>query len=99
MSADVSHFFPIQNPFLHRRENHRQSNPEKPTIKFHIGISGRANSAPGSYDWMQDRQLSADSSLEAVKEVAIGSEATIAAITSDKKKKAIDKRAGTIEKR
>ncbi|KAK9753902.1 Protein kinase domain [Popillia japonica] len=57
----------FQNPFLHRRETHRQSTPEKPTQKLHIGISGRANSAPG---WIQDRQLSIDSSLEAVREIA-----------------------------
>lgn len=60
----------LQNPFLHRRENHRQSNPEHLTPKLHIGLSGRANSAPGSYDWMLDRQLSVDSSLESVKEVS-----------------------------
>lgn len=61
----------MQNPFLHRRETHRQSTPEKPTQKLHIGISGRANSAPG---WIQDRQLSIDSSLEAVREVVAGVE-------------------------
>ncbi|KAJ8957933.1 hypothetical protein NQ318_001930 [Aromia moschata] len=34
----------------------------------HIGRSGRSNSAPGSYDWHQERQVSIDSSLECVEE-------------------------------
>ncbi|GJQ85942.1 hypothetical protein Trydic_g21790 [Trypoxylus dichotomus] len=73
----------FQNPFLHRRETHRQSTPEKPTAKFHIGVSGRANSAPGSYDWMQDRQLSLDSSLEAVTEKVYGNCHTVDVLLSN----------------
>ncbi|KRT79407.1 protein kinase [Oryctes borbonicus] len=77
----------FQNPFSHRRETHRQSTPEKPTPKLHIGISGRANSAPGSYDWMQDRQLSLDSSLEAVREVTVAVESQKINSTMTKEKR------------
>nr|XP_022904855.1 calcium/calmodulin-dependent protein kinase kinase 1-like isoform X2 [Onthophagus taurus] len=61
----------FQNPFLHKREAHRQSNPENPPQKMHIGISGRANSAPCSYNWQQHHQISVDSALEAVTEVMV----------------------------
>ncbi|XP_017769403.1 PREDICTED: calcium/calmodulin-dependent protein kinase kinase 1 isoform X2 [Nicrophorus vespilloides] len=69
----------FQNPFLHKRDaqRHRPSNPEMraPPNRQHIGRTGRSNSAPDSCDW--DRQLSIETSLEAVTEMT--SEAAAAA--------------------
>ncbi|KAJ3652130.1 hypothetical protein Zmor_018122 [Zophobas morio] len=60
----------FQNPFLHRRDTHRSSNASETTsTRQHIGRSGRSNSAPGSYDWISDRQISLDTPLESVTEV------------------------------
>jgi [calcium/calmodulin-dependent protein kinase] kinase len=62
----------FQNPFLLRRDTHRSSNAsETSSNRQHIGRSGRSNSAPGSYDWVVDRQRSVDSPLESVTEVTV----------------------------
>ncbi|XP_050502201.1 calcium/calmodulin-dependent protein kinase kinase 1 isoform X1 [Diabrotica virgifera virgifera] len=65
----------FQNPFLHRRDttgvpavSHSSS---VSTPRQHIGQSGRSNSAPGSYDWHHEKQLSIDLSLECVEEVSV----------------------------
>ncbi|XP_018569004.1 calcium/calmodulin-dependent protein kinase kinase [Anoplophora glabripennis] len=61
----------FQNPFLHRRDTTvgqteaRASSVSVP--RQHLSRSGRSNSAPGSYDWHQEKQLSVD--LESVEEV------------------------------
>lgn len=64
----------FQNPFLHRRDttavpavSHSSSIS---TPRQYIGQSGRSNSAPGSYDWHHEKQLSIDLSLQSVEEVA-----------------------------
>ena len=67
----VCNFLLFQNPFLHRRRNHRPSNPEQLMAKHHIARSGRSNSAPDSYNWTLNKQVSLDSSLEAVTEVTL----------------------------
>ncbi|XP_049824391.1 calcium/calmodulin-dependent protein kinase kinase 2 isoform X6 [Aethina tumida] len=63
----------FQNPFLHRRDTQigTDRSDDKSAQRQHIGRSGRSNSAPGSYDWLQEKQLSLDSPLEAVKEVNV----------------------------
>jgi serine/threonine protein kinase len=62
----------LQNPFLLRRDTHRSSNAsETSSNRQHIGRSGRSKSAPGSYDWVVDRQRSVDSPLESVTEVTV----------------------------
>lgn len=64
----------FQNPFLHRRDttvvppvSHSSS---VTTPRRHIGQSGRSNSAPGSYDWRNEKQLSIETNLECVQEVS-----------------------------
>lgn len=63
----------FQNPFLHRRDTTvgqteaRASSLSVP--RQHLSRSGRSNSAPGSYDWHQEKQLSVD--LESVEEVNV----------------------------
>ncbi|KAG5888301.1 hypothetical protein JTB14_022189 [Gonioctena quinquepunctata] len=59
----------FQNPFLHRRETSHTSSFANP--RQHISRSGRSNSAPDSYNWQQEKQLSVDSSLECVEEVNV----------------------------
>ncbi|GLV38399.1 uncharacterized protein CBL_13050 [Carabus blaptoides fortunei] len=66
----------FQNPFLHRR-GARPSNAGETSTKVvtrqQFGRAGRSNSAPGSYDWMPERQLSLDSTLESVTEITLDS--------------------------
>ncbi|XP_018329338.1 calcium/calmodulin-dependent protein kinase kinase 2 [Agrilus planipennis] len=58
----------FQNPFAEKKLLSKASNLDV-TSKVPIGTSGRSNSAPGSYGWPSDRQVSSESSLEAVTEV------------------------------
>lgn len=65
----------FQNPFSHRKEVHRSSNVDvttsttSTTTRIHLSRSGRSNSAPGSYYWNVDRQISIETPLESVTEV------------------------------
>lgn len=65
----------FQNPFSHRKEVHRSSNVDvttsttSTTTRIHLSHSGRSNSAPGSYYWSIDRQISIETPLESVTEV------------------------------
>ncbi|KAJ8971251.1 hypothetical protein NQ314_000792 [Rhamnusium bicolor] len=65
----------FQNPFLHRRDT-TVGQPEVRAASVsvprqHIGRSGRSNSAPSSYDWHKEKQVSVDSGLECVEEVSL----------------------------
>ncbi|KAJ8910032.1 hypothetical protein NQ315_003462 [Exocentrus adspersus] len=63
----------FQNPFLHRRDTTvGQTEARAASVSVprqHLSRSGRSNSAPGSYDWHQEKQRSVD--LESVEEVSL----------------------------
>lgn len=42
-----------------------------PPNRLHIGKSGRSNSAPDSYAWITNKQLSVETNLESVTEDSI----------------------------
>nr|XP_023014647.1 calcium/calmodulin-dependent protein kinase kinase 1-like isoform X2 [Leptinotarsa decemlineata]XP_023014648.1 calcium/calmodulin-dependent protein kinase kinase 1-like isoform X2 [Leptinotarsa decemlineata] len=63
----------FQNPFLHRRDTTLVPSDSGTTAitRHHIGASGRSKSAPDSYDWNHERQMSIETSLECVEEVIV----------------------------
>ncbi|XP_057662475.1 calcium/calmodulin-dependent protein kinase kinase 1 isoform X1 [Diorhabda carinulata] len=79
----------FQNPFLHRRDTtvvpSVSHSSTVSTPRQYIGQSGRSNSAPGSYDWHHEKQLSIDLGLESVEEVA--TDQTLEETTNNGRKK------------
>ncbi|CAH1164072.1 unnamed protein product [Phaedon cochleariae] len=87
----------FQNPFLHRRDTTvvPPASHASPACsqRQHIGRSGRSNSAPSRYHWRNERQPSADSSLECVEEAQYVEEVSVeglSAIGVDKASKKVE---------